>query len=62
MQIFKRGRGTQWNRDKIGSLSTVEVRQLRANALRLVETEVAALCDEVLAARRARTAAKSGSA
>jgi hypothetical protein len=41
-------------------LSTVELRQLRDNALRLGEPEIAALCDEVLAARpRRRVAAKA---
>ena len=41
------------------SLSTIEVRQLQANALRLRETEIAALCDKVLGARpRGRVATK----
>jgi len=51
MQIFQRARIAMWTRDKIDSLSTPEVRQLRVNALRLEETEVAALCDEVLGTR-----------
>ncbi|MGW8269627.1 MAG: hypothetical protein ACWGNS_04150 [Burkholderiales bacterium] len=41
-------------------MSTVELRQLRDNALRLGEPEIAALCDEVLGARpRRRVAAKA---
>ena len=48
---FKRGRVEAWTRDRIESLSTLEVRQLGANATRLAETELAALCDEVLDAR-----------
>jgi len=48
---FKRARVDAWPRDRIESLSTLEVRQLGANALRLAETELAALCDEVLDAR-----------
>lgn len=40
-----------WTREKIGSLTTPEVRQLRANAERLQETEIAALCDAVLGER-----------
>lgn len=48
---FKRPRVEAWPRDRIESLSTVEVRQLGANATRLAETELAALCDEVLDAR-----------
>jgi hypothetical protein len=48
---FKRGRVEAWTRERIESLSTLEVRQLGANATRLAETELAALCDEVLDAR-----------
>ncbi|MEJ2175307.1 MAG: hypothetical protein P8Y76_10485 [bacterium] len=60
MQKFKRGQVEMWTREKIESLSTVEVRQLQANALRLHETEIAALCDEVLGARpRGRVSAKA---
>jgi len=51
MQPLQRGRVALWTRDKIESLSTEEVRQLSANALRLAETEIAALCDEVLGRR-----------
>jgi|SRR5579859_1181720 len=51
MQPFRRARVESWTREKIESLSTLEVRQLSANALRLAETEVAALCDQVLDAR-----------
>ena len=43
---FKRARVEAWTRDRIESLSTLEVRQLGANATRLAETELAALCDE----------------
>ena len=60
MQKLQRGRVELWTREKIESLSTVEVRQLQANALRLHETEIAALCDEVLGARpRGRVATKA---
>ena len=51
LQIFQRARVSRWTKEKINTLSTLEVRQLRVNALRLVEAEVAALCDEVLEAR-----------
>ena len=37
---FKRGRVEAWTREKIESLSTLEVRQLGANATRLAETEI----------------------
>ncbi len=59
-QKLQRGRVALWSREKIASLSTVEVRQLRDNALRLNEPEIAALCDEVLSARpRRRVGAKA---
>lgn len=51
MQKFQRARVELWTREKIESLSTEEVRQLHANALRLAESEIAAVCDEVLDAR-----------
>ena len=40
-----------WTRDKIETLTTIEVRQLQANALRLAETEIAAICELVLDSR-----------
>ena len=51
MRITRPGRTAQWTREKIESLSTAEVRQLRDNAQRLHEPEIAALCDEVLGGR-----------
>ena len=44
-------RAAQWTREKIDSLSTVEVRQLRDNAQRLNEAEIVALCEQVLGSR-----------
>ena len=48
-----------WTKDRIQTLSKPEVKQLRANAERLQEPEVVALCDEVLSskAKPASTAA-----
>jgi hypothetical protein len=62
MQPLNRPRVAQWTRDRIESLSTLEVRQLLENALRLAEPEIAALCGAVLDARpRGRAPArKSG--
>lgn len=51
LQIFRSPRTARWTKDRITALSTPEVRQLRDNALRLAEPEIAALCDEVLDAR-----------
>ena len=42
------GRAAEWTKDRIQALSKPEVKQLRANAERLQEPEVVALCDEVL--------------
>jgi hypothetical protein len=44
----ERGRIAKWSKEQINSLSTLEVRQLLANAERLQETEVAAICNALL--------------
>jgi len=55
-----------WTKDRIQTLTKPEVKQLRANAERLQEPEVVALCDEVLSgkAKIAKVAkvAKTGAA
>jgi hypothetical protein len=51
MKVLGRGRVAQWSKERIGALTTPELRQLMANAQRLEETEVAALCHELLAER-----------
>lgn len=48
---LSRGRAALWTLEKIDLLSTPEVRNLHANAERLLETEIAALCIEVLGTR-----------
>ena len=52
-----------WTKDRIQTLSKPEVKQLRANAERLQEPEVVALCDEVLSgkAKAAKAASTPGS-
>jgi hypothetical protein len=50
-RILPRGRISQWSRERIDKLSTAELRALLINAERLKETEVAALCNEILNAR-----------
>lgn len=57
MRLTRSSRAAQWTREKIDTLSTAEVRQLRDNASRLHEPEIAALCEQVLGARP-RTAAR----
>jgi hypothetical protein len=51
MHIASRGRVTRWSKEQIDKLSTPELRALLVNAVRLKETEVAALCNELLDAR-----------
>jgi hypothetical protein len=51
VRILPRGRISQWSRERIDKLSTAELRALHANAQRLNETEVAALCSALLDAR-----------
>jgi len=45
-----------WTLDRIQTLSKPEVRQLRANAERLDEPGVVALCDKVLSSAKAKPA------
>ncbi len=51
MQILQRARTALWTIEKITALTTPEVRQLRANAERLEEDDIAALCAQVLGGR-----------
>jgi len=51
MHILARGRVAKWDREKLNTLSTPELRQLLVNAERLKEAEVAALCNELLSGR-----------
>jgi hypothetical protein len=50
-RIMPRGRVATWSREQIDKFSTLEVRALLQNAERLKETEVAALCNQILDAR-----------
>ena len=52
------GRALDWPKDRIQTLSKPEVKQMRANAERLQEPEVVALCDEVLGGQTKTTAAR----
>jgi hypothetical protein len=45
------GRSAAWTKERIEALTTPEVRQLRDNAQRLGESEIVALCDEIVKAR-----------
>jgi hypothetical protein len=50
-RILPRGRIAKWSKEQLALLSTPELRVLLDNAQRLQETEVVALCDELLDAR-----------
>jgi hypothetical protein len=51
MRVLARGRISKWSKEKISAFSTLELRQLLANAERLDEADVAAMCRELLDAR-----------
>ena len=50
-RILPRGRIALWTREQMDKLTTLELRALLANAERLNEPEVAALCNAILSAR-----------
>ena len=58
---FKPSRHEEWTRERVEQLSKQDIEQLRANADRLSETGVVAVCDEALNARP-RSADSRGSA
>ena len=47
-RILPRGRIAKWSKEQLDKLTTPEVRALMANAERLNEPEVAALCNDIL--------------
>jgi hypothetical protein len=49
--MLPRGRIAKWSKEQLAKLSTLELRALLANAERLHEQEVAALCNELLDSR-----------
>ncbi len=55
-RVLPRGRAATWTREQVDKLSTLELRALLANAQRLNETQLAAICDELLAERRRKQA------
>ncbi len=50
--VFKHGNAQEWTPERIARLSPQEIKQLRANAERLNEPDLAALCSEMLKAAR----------
>jgi hypothetical protein len=57
---FKRGSTSAWTRERLDQLDRPELLNLRANADRLGELELTALCDEVLKERPQRGPQSSG--
>ena len=51
MRLVQPGRSAAWTKERIDALTTPEIRQLRENALRLGETEIVGLCDEIIKVR-----------
>ena len=46
--VFKQSAAQEWTPERIAKLSAQEIKQLRANAERLNEMDIAALCTEAL--------------
>lgn len=57
--ISKHGRADDWTRERIERLPGPEIMQLRANAERLNEPDLAALCSDVLASARSSARKKT---
>lgn len=60
----KRTRSVEWTLERIGTLDTIGIRNLRANSERLDDPEIMKRCDAVLTERRraSRLAAHSSGA
>jgi hypothetical protein len=58
--LFKTGRASAWTRTRLERLSREEMLNLQANAVRLGEQELTALCDELLKELPQRGPASSG--
>jgi hypothetical protein len=56
--MFKHGNALEWTPERIARLSPLEIKQLRANAERLNEPELVALCGEALKAARRQQRAR----
>ena len=58
--VFKSAGASAWTRERLDRLGKDELLNLQANAARLGETELAALCEELLKTRPQRGPASSG--
>ena len=50
-------RATEWTAERVARLNMTEARQLKDNALRLGEPEIAVLCDDAMSRLRREAAA-----
>ena len=57
--LLPRGRIVNWSREQLDKLSTEDLRSLRANAEGRKESEVVALCDDILGSRPKSRSRKS---
>ena len=57
---FRKSRSSEWTRERLADLSKQELTNLQANAVRLGEADLAALCDAVLKDRPRRGPTSSG--
>jgi hypothetical protein len=60
--VFKTGKAGAWTRERLDQLGKQEMLNLQANAIRLGEPELAALCGELLKARPRRGPGSNGAA
>src|SRR5690348_9078415 len=58
--VFKSGHASAWTHARLDRLSREEMLNLQANAIRLGEQELAALCDELLKKRPRSGPVRSG--
>jgi hypothetical protein len=57
--IFRRGPATQWTRERLDQLTRQDLLNLQANAARLGEQELVALCDQLIKERPKRASDRS---
>jgi hypothetical protein len=58
--VFRRSGAPEWTLERIARMTVQEIKQLRENAERLNETQVAALCSEALSLASPRARSRAG--
>lgn len=59
--VFRRSSAQEWTLERIAQMTVQDIKQLRENAERLNETQVAALCSEALSLASPRGRSRAGS-